>query len=253
MEAEIREFLEDKLEKEKANYKTLLESDTVNNEEIVSLLNSIIDLKFLLNYTGSDTLYLDLKKFIKSYILAVDNKESGYDKINVQVIYDKISKVDLTLRANLLHYLKRELIKNAFLDEADECKEYIYLNKILVFKKQRDIFCKVKWLLLLSSKNIKNLSISIILLFVIIYLVQLEAPNEFMTLFEKKYVAFDEISFFNNLANLLCMLLDLNDDIKLIPLNITGIFVLGFLKITYISIFVNYFWKKIMDYIKIEE
>lgn len=253
MNDELKQFLKNKLTQEKEKYKLLLANDILDNEEIICILNSIIDLKFLLKYEENDTIYLDLKKFIKTYVLTIEHRESGYDKVNVKLICEKISKTELSLRNNLLCYFKRELTKNAFLDEAIECQGYIYENKILIFKNEQNLLCKIKWLLLLSSKNIKTLSLSFIFLFLIIYVIQLAAPHESMVVFEKKSFDFYKNSFFNDISNIFSLLLDLNDEVKLIPLNFTGILVLGFLKIAYISIFVNYFWKKIVNYIKIEE
>lgn len=246
-------YLNEILKLEKSKLEKFLKHENNDYEDIVSLINTIIDLKILINYNENDSVYLDLKKMIKYYILAVENKECGYDKVNVDLVCCKINKIELRERQNLFYFFKRELLKKSFLDESIECENYIYNNKILILKQSKKIKDKIKLLFLMSSKNIINLITSFLIIFLIIYIIQLKAPVKFMEFYSVNYLQMHSNVFLNDISNILIMLINLNDEVSLKPTNILAIIFLGFLKLLYVSLFVNYFWKKIIDYIKIKE
>jgi len=236
---------------EKNNLSLILSQDIINYEEAFNSVNCIIDLKFLSNYTDVDSIYIDIKKFIKYYILAVDSRDNGYDKINVEQIYRKLSRLDNTQKLQLLEFFKRELKKSEYIDEISDCEKWINKTKEALCWDNFSLKNLILYLGLVSSRNLGTLTITFVIIIAFTFLITLPAPHPQMETIQAEFINISDSDFRNRVLNIIILFLDFENKLDIKPLNTFGVILLGAIKVIYITVFINYFWKKIVEQIKI--
>ena len=244
-------FLGNTLDQEKQKFEKILNTEPINYEDAFFCLNNIIDYKNLVNYKGSDSIYIDFKKLIVLYIKSSESKELGYDEIDVSMIDKKLDKLAVDEKLLILDMFKRELLKNSFSSKVHECNKFIDIAKLKLYKKKKGFKNRIKYLFLLSSSGFHALLLSLLILFVLIFIIFLPAPFAFMETINIENADFSSYSIINKVANILSLLFDLDHKMKIEASNILGVILLGALKLIFISIIINYLWKKIVEYFKL--
>jgi len=245
------EYLKEQLVEEKENYKTLLMIRPVPHEEIVHCLNQIIEFKFLIKYKGLDSIYVDFKRLIKHYINAANQKEIGYDNIDIPMIYSKTSKLNTLERCLILEMFRRELRRKSYVLKSNDCDKYIDASRMKHYKQKMNFKNFFLYIALLSSSSIWALFASILIILLMLIIIIQPAPYQWMYIIDIKFIDFSKTEIINMISNLLSIILDLDYRMELKAKNILGVILLGFLKVLFLSIIINYFWKKIIEYFKI--
>lgn len=251
LNADKQSYLTETLELEKAKYNNILTSNPYDYENLFFCLNNIIDQKHLLNYNGSDSIYLDFKKLIKYYIQSSDIKEIGYDNIDISMIDQKLNKLNAEEKYLILKMFRRELRKNSFSDKGQDCEKFIDNARLKYYKENFNLENGIKYLALLSASNIYWLLLTIIMLIILISVIFLPAPLEIMGVIDVSNVYFSKYKFFNNISNILSLLFDLDYKMEVKAINPLGVILLGLLKLLFVSIIINYLWKRVVKYFKI--
>ena len=238
-----------KLEKEEREALKNLNS----HHDIMERINNIIQLKIRINNTSDKPidLYLDLKHFIKAYILSTEEGKYGYDEINLTRILDYTNYLNDEECLSILKYLMRLLYLHGFdeeyktVEKAHKKKEIRYLVKYKLLNNPFRLF------FLLSTYN-TTVILSIILLTVIIgWGILLPAPSWSTPLFETNLSRFSGNNLFNVLLNLVSEILHMNKDFKIIPLNTFGSLILIFSKLFIILFVVNILIKELNNKLNI--
>ncbi|MEH3113420.1 hypothetical protein [Pedobacter terrae] len=217
-------------------------------------LNNIISLKKLVNYSGHDSIYLDFKKYVKLYIEAVEEKDSGYDNIDVQRISSKLADILIIDQINILKFFKKTLLINGYPDEASECECVLQKLRISFYKANKNFKNYCKLVALWSSLSIKRLFILLLVFYIATVLLLIPAYFESLELFKVNYTRFSENQMLNHLLNVLTLFFDLSDNtMKVEAQNGFALILIILSKIIYITILVNFLAKKLIDFIKINE
>ena len=245
-----QEYLCEVLERENERLEGLKAENPINCDEIVHCLNSVIECKHLIDHSGKDSIYIDLKEFIRYYIMAADMKESGYDLIDVNMVDTKLNKLNVSEKSTLLKQFKRELSKHEYIEKAEECDLFIDRNRMKYYLENKSSLNILKYFGLLSASSFPNLILTILILIVVTNIVFLPAPFRFMETIKVDTLDLSDISLMNHLANTLSILFDLDNKMEVVPINLLGVLLLGFLKLLFVTIIINYFWKRVIKHIK---
>jgi len=188
---------------------------------------------------------------IKYYIQALEVKELGYDNINIAMIDKKLNKLNAEEKYLLLKMFRRELRKNSFSDKGQQCEPFIDRAKLKYLKENLNFKNGIEYIAILSSSSIYWLLISVLILILIISVIFLPAPYKFMEVIKINNVHFNDYGLLNNFSNILSLLFDLDYKMEVKAINVRGVILLGILKLLFVSIIVNYLWKRIVKYFKI--
>lgn len=217
-------------------------------------LNNIIELKRLIpNNNLGVSLYIDFKRYYKYYIQAVEDKDSDYDQVIISNIRKKTSSMGLEMQLNLLKYVRKLLLLNGYPDEAKDCSNIIQEIKIEFYKQKNDVISFIKLFALWSSISLVNLVIVLISFFLLASLFLLETKLESFAVLNLTTVEYTKNYYLNHLINTLTLFFDLDSAMKVEANCFYGVVLIIIAKIFYLLILVNFFAKKIVEFIKINE
>lgn len=196
----------------------------------------------------NNTLYLDVKHFVKSYITAVDNLDYGYDEIRL----DKINDVceSLGKREQLsIYYTVRRLFHIRGYDIECISSRITTLEWQIAFKEHRYFKC----LRLLIGSNVYALILAYLLYAVIIFLIIHPAPIKFMEVFTVELKEYSDSTALNYLLNSLAILTG-NDSIRPVisPIGFIGMISYCIGIIIFYVLIANFLFKKIEDFITLK-
>ena len=227
--------------------------NNISNKEISiqsEIYYSIIQIKKenpdLCNY--SQSIYIDIKKFIKNYFDSVEEKDHGYDFIDTKKIINSVEAEYVPSARLELYSFTIRLIKSKNQDElVDEINKKRILTKFEFILHKKSIFKYPEGVFLISSYNIFTIAISLFLLSLVGVIIVQEAPLKYFELFSFEYENFCKIDPVNQFLNIIAKPLGLADKFKIIPLNVSGVFLLITFKLIYLSIVVNFLYEKVKD------
>lgn len=217
-------------------------------------LNNIICLKKLINYVGQDSIYLDFKLFLKNYIDAVEEKDSGYDNISIARISTQLDGMCLEEQISLLKFFKKLLIIKAYLDEAKDCDLHLQVLKLEFYKKNKSLLNYGKLVAIWSSSSFWKLIGLLFCFYCLASLFLMPAYFESFQLFKVTYITLSSNFLMNHLLNVLSIFFDLDNSSMKIEANSPLALILMIMsKIIYITILVNFLTKKFVEFIKIND
>nr|WP_319397634.1 hypothetical protein [uncultured Carboxylicivirga sp.] len=222
-----------------------------DNHNKASLYYSIIQIKFK-DQSSTDirnSIYLDTKNFIIVYIKSIDNRDLGYDIIDVEKLKKSIKFCGNTLEQYQLSLLAYRLLKTkGFEDESKKMKAFVNEKKTRWLYSKPYKFGKYFNLILhLSTYNLCSIIITIILLMVFSFIIFLPAPYKCWETFDITYHNYSGNFLLNHLANITSNLFAIDNDFKVETNSIIGIITLISIKFFYILFIVNYLYKKVID------
>ena len=194
------------------------------------------------------SLYLDIKSFIKYYISSIEKKDYGYDKLEtrklksaIEYLQDFKEKYELCLFSLRLIGLKgHEIELSKFVRYRNDCKTS-YL------KSKKTLSAYLKLIQHLTSYDLKSILLSVLLIFILSNIIFLPSRFEVFELFEMSYKDYADNFFINHVLNILSAAFGIEDDKIVKPLNGGGVILLSILKSLYILIFLNYLYQKIIN------
>lgn len=233
-----------------------IESHNLNNSVLyyqkLESQNSILQMKI---HSGDASLisevYVDIKYLIKYYIKSCEEKQHGYDDIDMTKIFSYVDILNIEQKAKVLAYLRRMLILNGFEDEKEMCENTLSDVNCELYLKKISVINVLKFLYIKSTNKIPITLASLILSFLIFYVVLLPTKIKYFQLFEIEYVKVSNIFWLNHFINLLFGLLQIDDDFKVKPLNWIGGFLVVFAKLLFVLLIINVLIKGISSKLKL--
>lgn len=224
------------------------EIEIENNTSNIKLLSSnIYNLVVLKKSAGFEDIYVDIKRFITAYLDSILLEDYEYDNINIAKIFEIIEFLPENKRYAMLNYFNSQL-KSKHL-EIDKNK-FIYkknLYDIQYILYSESLLKYLKVLPNILNLKLRYLIFFIVLSFVLLNLIMLPAPFREMEIFDITFHNYFESNFLNHISNCFSILLDIDNDTKIKPLNFVAFISLCFMKIIYILLFVNYIYLRILD------
>jgi hypothetical protein len=207
----------------------------------MEILNNIIQIKrrLLIDFNEELDIYLDIKKFIKEYILSIEEGRYGYDIIRVKRILEYIGFVKNEAKVSLFYFTKRLLIHYGFDDEFKVIETSMKKIEIkLLFENFR--FSKLfKLFYLISTYNTITILLVIFLIILVGWIIILPAPEWSNVLFKVEIANYTEELWLNYLLNYIGGLLKINNQYKIMPINPIGVIILAFGRIFVVLFLVN--------------
>lgn len=215
-----------------------------NNSQIIY---NIIHAKVKYNVTDyKESLYLDSKKFINYYICSLEGEDYGYDEIQLVKIIDVANVLETKQKRIYLYNVQRLLQLKGY--DIDALSNEIIETEIKVAKLDEKWF---KYISLWISSSFCKLLLIYALYIVVVGLILLPAPFQWMELFDVKKSVFSNNSIINHFCNTIAFIIG-NDSFspEVIPNCFWGMVVYSLGVAFFYLVFVNYIFRKLEDYIK---
>lgn len=223
---------------------------TNSHHEKSEIIFNIININ--INYYPDEDNYKSIKLFVNHYFKSINIQNYGYDVCNNDKIVDLINTLSYEKQISLYQYV---ISKSAeILPEYD--RDWILEKKHLA--EMNFIFASNKWLnypkgvLLYLNTSLSKLIISLFVLFIFILIVLLPAPFKFLEIINVDFNIYSNNYLFNHLMNTFVNLFDLDDNVKVVPLNWKGVLIMMFGKILFWIFVINFIIGKILDRITIK-
>lgn len=224
-------------------YNNLITNNNKHNSQILYNLISA-KVKFRL-YNVGQTLYLDVKNFILSYISSVDEQDYGYDEVILSKIMDVVSNLDLEQQYSIMCLTRRMFFVRGY-DIENVLKVIAEIERKVAWKKGQYF----RFIRLLMSSSFVALLITLLGYVIIVSCVLLPAPLECMEIFEIELRNYSSCWLVNHLINTLTLLIG-KDNIapSIIPIGTMGVLVYSIGSLLFYLFIVNYVFKKIENLI----
>lgn len=216
------------LEEMKSSYES---SDNTGTK--FALLNNIILLKSE-NIQDRVSIYRDIKKWLELYLSVVREKNFTYDEILFKKVVDKIELVPLQQRIHLISYFIR-LLNKEFLNE--EIPKYEDYKKEIVIQILRTESKYFSYCLKVSTKNLENLLITLIVSVIIFSLIWMEVDKYFPSILSINIIEFSKYELINYSLNIINIIFN---SATLPIVNVCELVFMILLKL-YFYIFITYF------------
>ncbi|SIQ84162.1 hypothetical protein [Pontibacter lucknowensis] len=218
----------------------------------VDAQNSILQIKIHSgDSTLSDEIYVDLKYLIIFYLKSIEEKQHGYDEIDLNKIFFYAKHLPFDQRVKILTFLHRLLALNGFEDETESCAKELINANCELFLNDKSIVSKLRWFYLKTTKNLVAIILTLTVFYGICYILLLPTDNPQMQLFEVEYLKLSDNFYQNHGANILAGLFQISDEFKIKPLNTFGIIMLVIGKLMFLIIVINILIKEISNKLKL--
>lgn len=222
-------------------------------EKRVQILSIIIEIKLgshdIIVQNSKNSLYLDIKHFVSAYLRNKRNKDFGYEDYNKNLLINLIQSSSLSLEKQyrLLAYLKYILETLSY--ETDWLSNIMFEKKLGLAKETN----KIKYCLLLSSRNSWTILCSIFLLYIIECLILLPAPLSCMEWYTFQKVPISSNVFINHLVNVLTLHFGCVGNSAKISFTTLGLLFFVLWNVAYIVIGVNFLFKNLFASFSFDE
>lgn len=224
-------------------YKKLSESKHIQNAQI---LFNILKFKHAeLDDDTTQSLYLDVKKFLQEYIVASDDLDYGYDEINFSKIRDALSVLDLNQRRSLLMMTKRMFYTRGY-DQSEIDSELVVLDRDIAWKNS-DYFT---WLMNIIGSCWWCVIMAYTIYAIILFAVLHPAPYDWMCCFYvelQDYCNNPQINYFLNTLAWMTGVSDIAPVVK--PNGFWGVIIYCTGLLAFYFIIANYVFKRVQNYI----
>jgi hypothetical protein len=218
--------------------------------EKINILHNLIVLK---NHSNADhDNYQNIKKLIDLYIDNIKVGNYGYDFFNLNKIDEVLKYLKLEEQISALKYalssIKRELPEY----ENNKIIESLNKTEIKYILTNRKLIHYPKALLLYSNTSINRLII-VLIAFIILVCIFLLPANQFtFSVFTITYEHYSDNFLLNHFLNILGIFADIDNDLKIQPLNAYGLLLVLFAKIVFVLFIINYIYRKLSDKISLK-
>lgn len=192
-------------------------------------------------------LYLDVKQFITSHLDSFHTEDYGYDIPNNEKVIEAINSLPLNEQLAMCRYADK-LYDGYSYDTSFLDKRINKLRMCLAWKEHRYL----SFLLRLSAHNIWSLLASYLLFLIIVYLILLPAPFEWMGVLQIDLYDFGLSPFKNQVMNTLALITGGEFAPRIIPYGLRGMLLIILGNITFYLLIGNFVVKKLMDFFSFE-
>ncbi len=232
-----------------------LKSDNLSITGKVNILNNIIQFKLneIKFQNFNHNLSIDVKYYFNSLIELAEMGPNNYDTISLDRIDELLQKINYNDRIIYLNYFIRLLEKGSF---KNELKEFQKIKNQEIVKNSIKNFLNINsiWKLFIYFPliNIYSLFLTLFIILVIINLILLPAPFEFMEIlnYDLSYLELSDNFFLNHSINITSALIGANPNFKITPLDITSIILLVIGKLFIYIYVISLVLGKLTDLIK---
>ncbi len=219
-----------------------------DNRAKSQLLYNIIKAKVefkMRNYHQS--LYLDVKLFLRSYILAAENQDFGYDKVRLSKIQDVVELLPKKQKLYALQTARRRYLAQSY--DIDDINSLIKKQEMVVAWDSRNY---IKYFSLKIGSDLKSLLWGYFVYAVVTMLILLPAPFRWMAIFDIELKKYSSSPFWNYPLNTIGLLTG-NESISpvVLPIGVVGLLVYSFGLILFYFLIANFLFKKLEDFISI--
>ena len=227
-------------------YKTLIDGNHRLNFNV--LFNIIAFKKDHKDYAGfKQPLYLDVKQFLYSYIDAVGGADFGYDFLSEPKIQEAISGLSANEQVAIYRYLCHLYVQRGY--DTEPVREMASSAKLQLALKER---AYLRYLLLLSSRNIMSLILSYLLFVLVVFVMLLPAPIEQVHFLDTDMAVMCDSFWLNHMMNILALFCGIDDfGPRIIPVGIVGMLLYLAGIIVYFLLIANFIVRKIGDLINV--
>lgn len=208
------------------------------------VLYNIIDVKRKNNLPDyRQSLYLDIKQYLKADTEIRSNLDYGYDQTDINKIKECIESVSVEKRVPLYSYICN--LYKSYGYEYDELEQQKKQSEIsLAWQNKNYVRFLLKW----TSFNLTRLMIAYVIIIILLGLSMLQAPFEWMAFFTVKMDDFYEQDVINHIANTLSYFC-LSDKFgpEIAPTGICGIIVYSIFWLVNFVLVGNYLTRKILE------
>lgn len=193
----------------------------------------------------SRPLYIDVKCFIKNYIIAADKLDYGYDEVREDKLLDACKGLENSQKLSIYYYIRR-LCYERGLEFSKLNSSIVKLEYKIAWKDMN--YCKA--LRLFMGSNLWVLLFAYLIYILIVFVCLHPAIYSWMEVFNiqlKPFAENDTNNYFLNTLGLLTGDSDLAPSI--IPIGATGMVMYCIGKLIFFVLVVNFVMKKIEDYI----
>jgi len=231
-------------------YQRLAKAST--DKEKCASLSAIIQLKQLIALTSKPEIYMDIKLFIKHYILSIDEALFGYDTVIFSNIEKSIVVSEVKAKLSLYVYALKILKANNCDSQAAECQSAINHIKQKVLKQENGIINIIHRFYLLTTQTATSIAISLTLSVAISTIILLPSYTEFLSLVKFDTKIYSKIYLINRLLNTLAVMTGIDDDVKIKPLNGAGVILMILGKGLFLLVIGNILFKQFKSKLNLE-
>ena len=193
------------------------------------------------------SLYNDVKLFLKNYLQSFETEDYGYDIPNENKVEKAIDALPGKERLAMYRYA-RVLYEERGYDTAFIERKVNQLKTLIALNEKHYL----KFVLQLSSYNIWTLLLSYILFVFVVFLIILPAPFGCFSILEINLHPFTQSVPKNYLLNTMAIIADVDCGQTIVPTGARGMLLLIIGKIIFFLLIANFILKKLEDYFTID-
>lgn len=195
----------------------------------------------------NQTLYLDIKHFLRFYLDSVDGLAYGYDAIDTAKIFALYKHLRAQESMALNSYAIRLLKSSGFDREASQCKRQINQLKFLKAQQEQELTMFLAFLLYKASASFKSIMVSGLVLLVVFTLLLLPAPQWMPAIFTIQYDDYNTNFLINHVLNLLAGSVGIGEHFKISALNAWGLIMMVIGKIIIVVLIGNFILQELIQ------
>ncbi|MFK8299010.1 hypothetical protein ACI76O_11610 [Capnocytophaga cynodegmi] len=237
-EEKIKEFLDEQ-------YKLL---ENKGSKQRAQILFNVIKVKHKYKITNyNQSLYLDIKSFLKDYISAAEYEDFGYDKPRLEKIEDIVDLLSQRQKLFAFQAARRHFFIQGY--DIDDINSLIKKQEMVVACDSRNY---IKYFSLKIGSDLKSLLWGYFIYAVVTMLILLPAPFRWMAIFDIELKKYSSSPFWNYPLNTIGLLTG-NESISpvVLPIGVVGLLVYSFGLILFYFLIANFLFKKLEDFISI--
>jgi len=225
-----------------------LETKILPNADRAQLYYTIVCIKQSENISD---IYLDIKHFIKNYVIALDEQRYNYDKIDAQKIMHLVNLLVIEQKVAILDFLRKMFIRHQCDDDWKIFEPDYYKLKVdALMSKWHDwinpisLFRFLYFKLCYSNAALFTALSCFLLLDMVIML-----PNPWdiwPSFYKIEYHQISDSFYVNHVMNIVMALFEFDIDFKVLPLNLLALVALLFGKGIKILVVVGYIIDKVI-------
>lgn len=224
-----------------------IETQGLNTSQKAQVYYTVIAIK---NAENIIDIYLDVKHFLKNYIISIDEKNYNYDTLDPQKILSVVNFLSIEQQVGILGFLKKLFIRYQCEDEWKQFEPEFYRAKVHLLKTQWFWINPLNLFKLLYFKlSYSRVSLFLTLLAFVILDIIVLLPNRWniwASMFQVEYESISPSFWQNHIINVLFDLFEFDTDFAVLPLSLISAIMLIVGKLIKILVIVQYIIDKII-------
>ena len=215
-----------------------------------NIIYGIIDMKLQIH---NRRIYKDLKICVKHYVDSVEEQDFGYDIVAIEVIQLFANELPLKERKEILKYFSRRLDDKGYDEEKEQVNKLVKETDLKIMaEKPLSIINPLYYISLLSQQNTSRIIFTIAVLFLMEYIFLMRPLSHSFSVVEFSPHHYTNNYYFDTFISIPGMILDINDDVKVKPINWLGALDIILAKLFFIIFVAKFLFKKIEDKTKFD-